>query len=57
MDMAAVKKDGLWGYIDAEGNVLIDYTFEDAKSINDAGNAFVNSGRGWIIMKLLKYNH
>lgn len=57
MDMAAVKKDGLWGYIDTEENVLIDYTFEDAKHINDAGNAFVDNGRGWIIMRLLKYNH
>ncbi len=54
---AAVKKDGFWDYIDGEGNVLINYTFEDAKCINDAGNAFVDNGRGWTIMKLLKYNH
>lgn len=29
---AAVKKDGKWGFIDTDGQVMIDFRFEDARS-------------------------
>lgn len=33
--LAAVKKDGKWGYIDTEGNTVIPFRFDDAGSFND----------------------
>lgn len=30
--LAAVRKDGLWGYIDAENNVVVDFQFDYARS-------------------------
>lgn len=34
-DLAAVCKDGCWGYIDASGKLQIKYQYEDAKSFSD----------------------
>ena len=33
--LAAVKKDGKWGYIDTEGNVVIDFLFDEADYFHD----------------------
>lgn len=33
--LAAVKKDGQWGYIDKAGNVVINYQFEDADEFSE----------------------
>lgn len=38
---AAVKKDGKWGYIDKQGNVVVDFIFDKATSISD--------GKAWVI--------
>ena len=43
---AAVKKDGKWGFIDTEGNVMVDYQFEDALSFGQH-LAAVKQGRNW----------
>lgn len=43
---AAVKKDGLWGYIDLEGTVQIDFQFDDARSFT-MHLAAVRRGRNW----------
>lgn len=43
---AAVKKDGLWGYIDREGTVRIDCQFDDARSFT-MHLAAVQKGRNW----------
>lgn len=43
---AAVKRDGLWGYIDQEGTVRIDYQFDDARSFT-MHLAAVQKGRNW----------
>lgn len=38
---AAVKKDGKWGYIDKQGNVVVDFVFDKATPIYD--------GEAWVI--------
>lgn len=38
---AAVKKDGKWGYIDTDGNVVVDFVFDKATPISD--------GKAWVI--------
>lgn len=43
---AAVKKDGKWGFIDASGEVKIDYQFDDALSFGQH-LAAVQKGRYW----------
>lgn len=43
---AAVKKNGLWGYIDLEGTVQIDFQFDDARSFS-MHLAAVQKGRNW----------
>ena len=43
---AAVKKDGLWGFIDAAGTVRIDFQYEDARSFG-GHLAAVKSGAAW----------
>ena len=49
---AAVKKDGLWGFIDREGTVQIDYQFEDALSFGQHLAAVKVDGKwGYVSMK------
>lgn len=43
---AAVKKDGLWGYIDRSGTVQIEFQFEEARSFT-MHLAAVKAGRNW----------
>ena len=43
---AAVCKDGKWGYVDADGELVIDYTYEDAQSFQN-GYAAVCIGGLW----------
>ena len=33
-DMALVKKNGKWGYIDNAGNTVIDFQFDDASDFD-----------------------
>lgn len=47
--LIAVKKDGRWGYVDLEGNIVIDFLFNDAYSFNN-NRAYVKIGNVyWII--------
>ena len=49
---AAVKKDGLWGFIDREGTVQIDYQFEDALSFGQHLAAVKINGKwGYVSLK------
>ena len=41
---AAVCKDGLWGYIDKDGELLIDYKYEDAQSFHNGFAAVCEDG-------------
>lgn len=44
--LAAVKKDGKWGFIDTEGNVVIEPQYDGANSFSE-GLAAVQSGGKW----------
>ena len=41
------KKDGKYGYIDAEGNNIVDYVYDDAKEQNIYGYAAVKTNGKW----------
>ena len=41
------KKDGKYGYVDKEGNVVIDYIYDDAKEQNSCGFAAVKKDGKW----------
>ena len=42
---AAVCRDGKWGYIDTEGELVIDYTYEDAESFQNGLAAVFTDGK------------
>ncbi len=42
-DYAAVKKNGKWGYIDKNGDLVVDFIFDKATAISD--------GSAWVIYK------
>ena len=44
--IAAVMKDGKWGFIDADGKVVVDYQYEMAQSFAN-GMAAVMVGEKW----------
>lgn len=55
--LAAVKQNGLWGYIDQEGNLAIDCIFYDAGPFNSAGVAFVKPQETkWNALSLYRYH-
>lgn len=41
------KKDGKYGYVNKDGNVVIDYIYEDAKELNSYGYAPVKQDGKW----------
>ncbi|MBR3254939.1 MAG: WG repeat-containing protein [Clostridia bacterium] len=41
------KKDGKYGYLDKEGNVVVDYIYDDAKEQNSCGFAAVKKDGKW----------
>ncbi|WP_282925729.1 WG repeat-containing protein [Helcococcus kunzii] len=43
---AAVKKNGKWGFINFDGEVVIEYQYEDAKSLSNS-HAAVKKGGKW----------
>lgn len=47
---AAVKKNGKWGFIDTEGELVIDYQYNDAQSFSN-GVAGVKNNTSWAIIK------
>ena len=49
---AAVRKDGLWGFIDTNGNLVIDYRFEDIEGGFSEGKAPVKSNGKWIFIDM-----
>ncbi len=55
--LAAVKSDGLWGYIDLEGNLAIDCIFYGAGAFNSTGVAFVKpTDKEWNALSLYRYH-
>ncbi len=54
---AAVCDDGLWGYIDQQGNEVIGFQFADAKDFNPYGNAFVKTENAWVMIRLYSKNY
>lgn len=56
--LAAVKQDGLWGYIDTEGELVIPCSFLNAKPFNKTGLAFVETKEDyWQLLSLYSFNH
>ena len=51
MGVAPVKQSGKWGYIDPEGNFLIDPVFEDAYPFCEGGTAPVKQ-EDWFLIRL-----
>lgn len=47
--IAAVKRDGMWGYIDFEGNILVPFVLDDA-SRTYAGKAWVKKDGLWGVL-------
>ena len=41
------KQDGKYGFVDSEGNVIVDYQYDDATELNEDGYAAVNVGGQW----------
>lgn len=41
------KKDGKYGYKDKDGNIVVDYIYDDAKEQNDYGYCSVKKGDVW----------
>ena len=41
------KKDGKYGYVDKKGNVVVDYTYDDATEQNEYGFASVKKNGVW----------
>lgn len=40
-------KDGKWGFVDSNGNVIVDYIYDDVTETNQYGFAGVNKGGKW----------
>ena len=56
--LAAVQKNGKWGYINGQGELAIDYTFVDAQDFNVKGCTFIKtSSSGWQFLKLYSMNY
>lgn len=51
--VSAVKKDGKAGYIDAEGNAIFDFEFEEARNF-DNGKAWVKANGKWGVIVIKK---
>lgn len=48
----ALKKDGLWGYFDTDGNCVTDMVFEEARPLNQ-GRAYVKKDGKWGIISII----
>lgn len=55
--LAAVCKDGLWGFITDNGTVAIECQFKDAKPFAQSGSAFVKEENRWSLLMLYRYHH
>lgn len=55
--MQQLKKNGKWGFIDENGEIVIRAQFEDARDFNDKGNVFVKDGTQWRLLELLRNNY
>jgi tetratricopeptide (TPR) repeat protein len=53
--LAAVKKDGKWGYIDMEGDMVIENVFSEAGDFSAGGCAPVKTDGEWTLLRLYKY--
>ena len=54
MHLAAVKKNGSWGYVGLSGDMVIRPVFGEAKPF-EKGTAPVKTGDGWQFITLLEY--
>ena len=58
MGLAAVCDDNLWGYINVDGDEIIDLQFKKALTFSSSGTVFVQDiNDSWKLFKLYKYNH
>lgn len=56
--LAAVKNNGMWGFIDMEGNLVIDYQFEETTPMSKYGTAFVKKTSGkWALLRFYYYKY
>lgn len=55
--MAAVCRDGLWGYIDENNTVCIDFIFLSCSNMTEQGTALVQQEYSWRILKLYSKNY
>ena len=49
--LAAVKKDGKWGFIDLSGNLVIDTVYDSAGSFSE-GLCAVQTGYAWNYLRI-----
>ncbi len=51
------NENGLWGYINEDEKLVIDYEFDDGNDFTSAGTALVKNNYSWSTLILYKYNH
>lgn len=55
---APAQQGGQWGYIDGQGNWIIQPQFTDAGAFSSAGDAFVQTGEDhWELLLLFRFHH
>ena len=56
--LAAVEQGNLWGYIDMEGNIVVEPQFMDADAISPMGVGFVRTDTNvWKLLSFYSQNH
>ena len=53
---AAVSSNGRWGYIDVEGNLIVQPVFLEASSISEKGTAAVQKADGDKEWRVIQFN-
>ncbi len=54
--LAAVFENGYWGFIDTEGNIVIEADFVDVKDFTEKGSCFVKVSEDWKLLKIYRLN-
>lgn len=56
--VSPAQKDGKWGYIDTQGNWIIEPQFADAGAFSSTGGAFVKTEESrWKLLLLYRFHH
>ena len=57
--LAPVYENGLWGFINTDGEWAIKPEFSDARTLNDKGCGFVKTveNETWSLIKFVEFNY